>query len=89
MPAQEETGSVVVKTWVIDDLEDAREFEEAMVDLGLDTTLRRFPNLPALQQIRMQIDIPDKPRDPIVIESFGVSVRAITMDTTLISLERL
>jgi len=75
MPAQEETGSVVIKTWVL--------------DIGLDVTTRRHPNLPAAQQLRMQVDIPDRPRDPILIDSFGARVRAITMDGVLVSIERL
>lgn len=89
MPAEQQPGSVVVTTWEINTIEDAREFEDAMVDLGLATVLHRRPDLPAAQQLKIQVDIPDKPREPILIQEFGAQVRAITMDDTLISLEKL
>lgn len=88
MPAQEESSTVTVKTWVLDDLDDAREFQDDMFALGLVTTVRRHPTAPAEKQVNVQVDIPEHPNKPILIDTFGTAVRAVTMGSTLISLEK-
>lgn len=88
MPAQEETSTVTVKTWTLSTLADVREFQDDMFDLGLVATVWRHPEAPAEQQVRVQVDVPDRPLGPILVDTFGTVLRAVTMDSSLISLDK-
>lgn len=88
MPAQEETSTVTVKTWTLNTIADVRDFQDDMFGLGLVATVWRHPKAPDAQQARVQVDIPDRPNGPILVDTFGTVLRAITMGTTLISIDK-
>jgi hypothetical protein len=88
MPAQEETSTVTVKTWTLNTIADVRDFQDDMFGLGLVATVWRHPEAPAEQQARVQVDIPDRPNGPILVDTFGTVLRAITMANSLISLDK-
>lgn len=90
MPAAEETGTVTMTTWSLDTIEEVHEFQEAMFTLRRHSVVWRNPDArtPA-QSMRLQVDLPDKPNTPILVEAFGAKVRAITMGGTVVSIELL
>lgn len=90
MPALEENGQVVVTTWSLDSIDDVREFQDAMFDLGLSALVRRLPKHPVPDlQINVQVDIPSQPDTPIIVDKYGTRIRVIRFDTTLLSWEKL
>jgi len=89
MPAEEETNSVTVLTWTLNTLEDMREFQDAMFDLGLSCDLWRHPLAPAERRIQLSVLLPDNRNSPILVELVGTRVRTVTMNNALVSIERL
>lgn len=89
MPAQEETNSVTVLTWTLDTIADAREFQDAMYDLGLACVVQRVPLAPPEKQLQLQVLLPDNRNGPVKVESFGARIRTVTMDDALVSIETL
>lgn len=88
MPTQEETSTVTVTTWTLNALSDIRDLQDAMFGLGLVATVWRHPAAPAANQARVQVDIPARPNGPVVVDTFGTVLRAVTMGTTLITLDK-
>lgn len=90
MPAEEETSTVTVATWTLDTIEKVHEFQEAMFVLRRKCTLIRLPEAPTPEQsMRLQVDLPDKPNNPILVESFGAKVRTIKLGDVLVNIELL
>lgn len=89
MPAEEETNSVTVLTWTLNTIEDMREFQDAMFDIGLAADVWRHPDAPSEMRGRLQVLLPDNRNSPILVERFGQKVRTVTMEGALVSIELL
>lgn len=88
MPA-EETGGVVVLTWTLDTITDARELQDAMFDLGVTCMVQRNPLAPAEMQLQLQAFTPESRLGPLLVDRFGTRVRTVTLDGALVSMEKL
>jgi hypothetical protein len=86
---QEETAEVTVTTWSLDDVAKVNEFQEAMFGLHRKCTVARIPQAPTPLSVNVQVDLPDKPNNPIVVRSFGAKIRTVTLGGSLISIELL